>query len=110
VSESMPASPHASLSHALPFESRALSNGRRRKSPTVSAGATAPRLVRRHPATPARHRRHPDPRRRRPCSPDHPGHWSFDGDRARAHTGHPRALPLRPIKGPLRAPSDSHHS
>jgi hypothetical protein len=79
-------------------------------APTMSASATAPRLIRRHPAMPARHRRHPDTRKRHPCSPDHPGHWSFDGDRARAHTGHPRARSLRPIKGPLRAPSDSHRT
>jgi hypothetical protein len=79
-------------------------------APTMSAGATAPRLVRRHPATPTRHRRHPDTCRRHPCSLDHPGHWSLDGDRARAHTGHPRARPLQPIKRPLRALLDSHHS
>jgi hypothetical protein len=74
------------------------------------AGATVSHRFFRHTTTPARHLRHHSTWRFRPCSPDHPGHWSFDGDHARAHTGHPRARPLWPIKGPLRALPDSDHS
>jgi hypothetical protein len=55
-------------------------------------GTTAPRCFCRHQAKPVRHRRHPDTRRLRPRSPDHPGHCSFDGDCARAHLWPPPCL------------------
>jgi hypothetical protein len=68
-------------------------------------GTTAPCCFGRHQAKPARHRCHPDTRRQLPHCEDHCGHGSRSvttcRDHAHAHTGHPRAPPLRPIKGTL---------
>jgi hypothetical protein len=57
--------------------------------------ATAPRLVRRHPATPSRHRRHHSTCTRRPCSLDHPCHWSEPETASRPCRNHDLAT-LRP--------------
>jgi hypothetical protein len=99
--ESVPASPHCPPPIPCPSPCHDPTKERRKVTARHLCLSTAPPLFSRHPAAPSCLLRHPSTTGHPHTKPGPLWPRARSGNPSRAHAGHHRARPLRPIKGTL---------